>query len=59
MALDIGAAPWLGTVSIDSAALDIVKIMKAKHLGFYDDAFGTDINYWERIVLIQRMLSHS
>lgn len=45
-ALKQGARPWLGTVSLDSAALDVVKIMEAKHARFYDRAFGSDPAYW-------------
>ncbi|MBN2145369.1 MAG: alpha/beta hydrolase [Candidatus Aureabacteria bacterium] len=40
---------WLGTVSLDSAALDIVQIMGSKHFGFYDRAFGSDKKYWESV----------
>lgn len=45
-ALKLGARPWLGTVLLDSAALDVVKIMEAKHARFYDRAFGNDHAYW-------------
>jgi acetyl esterase/lipase len=45
-AFNEGALSWLGTVSLDSAALDVASIMKAKHFKFYDDAFGYDPNYW-------------
>ena len=45
MALKLGARPWLGTILLDSAALDVVKIMEAKHAGFYDRAFGSDPAY--------------
>ncbi len=45
-AFKLGARPWLGTVALDSAALDVVKIMKAKHARFYDRAFGRDPAYW-------------
>jgi acetyl esterase/lipase len=41
-----GALPWLGTVSLDSAALDVGSIMKSKHFKFYDAAFGSDPAYW-------------
>ncbi len=41
MTLKLGARPWLGTV-----ALDVVKIMEAKHARFYDRAFGSDPAYW-------------
>ncbi|HAH21340.1 MAG TPA: esterase [Candidatus Omnitrophica bacterium] len=46
MALKIGARPWLGTVLLDSAALDVVKLMEEKHSRFYDRAFGSDPAYW-------------
>jgi acetyl esterase/lipase len=41
-----GALPWLGTVSLDSAALDVGLIMESKHFKFYDAAFGSDPAYW-------------
>lgn len=42
----LGARPWLGTVSLDSAGFDIVKIMQARHPRLYDQAFGTDKQLW-------------
>jgi arylformamidase len=45
-ALKLGAMPWLGTVLLDSAALDVVQIMEAKHARFYDRAFGSDPASW-------------
>lgn len=47
-ALRLGASPWLGTVMLDGAGLDIPKIMTQKHFPLYDDAFGTDPAYWRR-----------
>lgn len=41
-----GARPWLGTVLLDSAAVDVVQIMQHPHLPLYDAAFGTDPRYW-------------
>lgn len=41
-----GARPWLGTVALDSAALDVVEIMERKHYGFYDRVFRNDRDYW-------------
>jgi arylformamidase len=38
----IVSTPWLGTVSLDSAAFDVVKIMEARHFALYDPAFGRD-----------------
>ena len=37
-----GAAPWLAAVLLDSAALDVVEIMRAPHRPLYDRAFGAD-----------------
>lgn len=36
-----GVAPWLGTISLDSAALNVVAVMQARHLPLYDRAFGS------------------
>jgi acetyl esterase/lipase len=41
-----GATAWRGTVALDSAALDVTKIMRGRHPSLYDDAFGTDPAYW-------------
>lgn len=41
-----GAAPWLGTVALDSAAMDVVQVMQARHLRLYDQAFGNDPAIW-------------
>lgn len=42
-----GAAPWLGTIALDSAAYDLVQIMAAPHYRFYDAAFGSDAAGWQ------------
>jgi len=47
ISLGIVSKPWLGTVLLDSAALDVVKIMEARHARFYDQAFGHDREYWK------------
>ena len=39
-------APWLGTIILDSAALNLVEIMQGKHKGFYDRVFGEDHTLW-------------
>lgn len=41
-----GAAPVLGTIALDSAAFDIEKIMRARHLRLYDQVFGADPQEW-------------
>jgi len=46
MARDAGVRPWLGTVLLDSGAIDTVALMRAPHAPLYDDAFGTDPRYW-------------
>jgi arylformamidase len=46
LAREQGAKPWLGTVSLDSAAFDVPAIMKARHARLYDRAFGQDPDFW-------------
>ncbi|HTH08932.1 MAG TPA: alpha/beta hydrolase [Acidovorax sp.] len=41
-----GAWPWLGTVSLDSAMMNVPARMRVPHLPLYDDAFGKDPAYW-------------
>lgn len=41
-----GATAWLGTVVLDSAALDVESVMENPHEPLYDAAFGTDRTYW-------------
>jgi acetyl esterase/lipase len=43
----LGAKPWLGTISLDSGALDVPQIMNHRHAKLYDDAFGADPVLWE------------
>jgi acetyl esterase/lipase len=50
-----GAKPWLGTVSLDSAAVDLVAIMQIRHLGFYDRVFGSDPAYWREASPLHRL----
>lgn len=42
----LGAQPWLGTISLDSAAMDVVQIMESKHYRLYDKAFGSNAALW-------------
>ena len=44
-----GVQPWLATISLDSAALDVVAIMEAPHARLYDRAFGDDPAYWAQV----------
>ena len=47
LARDAGVRPWLGSVLLDSAALDVERIMQARHPGFYDRVFGADPAFWQ------------
>lgn len=48
MAYKAGARPWLGTVSLDSGAIDVVSIMESRHPAMYDNAFGDDPLFWKK-----------
>jgi acetyl esterase/lipase len=41
-----GAQPWLGTVVLDSAALNLNGLMRQRHARFYDRVFGKDPALW-------------
>ena len=47
LALQQGAKPWKGTVSLDAAALDVEQVMRAHHAPLYDRAFGRDPAFWQ------------
>ena len=49
IAFSHGAKPWLGTVSIDTATLNLVDTMERRHFRFYDKVFGDDIDYWKSV----------
>lgn len=48
MAAMAGVKPWLGTIALDSAGYDVVKVMEGRHFKLYDDAFGDQPDYWRR-----------
>ncbi len=50
-----GAQPWLGTVALDSAAMDVTQIMREPHYRLYDEAFGSDPAYWREASPIDRL----
>lgn len=52
-----GAVPWLATIAMDSAALDVVAIMNRPHFGFYDPVFGVDPAYWRQVSPMHRLQS--
>lgn len=43
---DLGGKAWLGSVALDSAAMDVEQIMQGTHARFYDQAFGKSPAYW-------------
>ena len=60
MAFDLGAKPWLGTVSLDSAAFDVVGILRAKnHPPFFDEVFGADPASWEAASPLRQLSAQS
>lgn len=42
----VGVRPWLGAVSLDTAAYDVVKIMETAPRRIYRRVFGRDPEYW-------------
>lgn len=44
-----GAKPWLGSVLLDSAALNVPALMASRHLPLFDRAFGNDPAYWQAV----------
>lgn len=40
--------PWLATISLDTATLDVVETMHGDHYRLYDVAFGRDETFWTR-----------
>ena len=49
------ARPWLGTLALDSAALNVVGIMESRHPRFYDRVFGEDPGRWARSSPLHRL----
>ena len=44
-----GGNSWLGSIFLDSAALNVPEIMRSKHYGFYDKAFGSNPEFWLQV----------
>ena len=44
-----GVQPWVATVLLDSAALEVAGIMRGPHFPLYDKAFGSDAARWDRL----------
>ena len=51
----MGARRWQATVALDSAALDVEAIMRRRHLGLYDRAFGADPEQWRRLSPLRQL----
>ena len=51
----LGARPWLGVVVLDSAVVDVVKVMQRRHLRLYDEAFGKDVAFWKSASPIRQL----
>lgn len=49
IATQLGASPWLGTVSLDSAVYDLELLMSTRHPRLYDRAFGSDPAQWKAV----------
>jgi acetyl esterase/lipase len=45
----LGLRPWLGTVALDGAALDVEAVMRKRHLRLLDNAFGDDPAAWPAV----------
>jgi acetyl esterase/lipase len=58
-ALALGARPWLGMVSLDSAALDVPRLMQQRHPRLYDQAFGSDPAYWQATSPLAQLVAGS
>jgi acetyl esterase/lipase len=54
-----GAKPWLGTVALDSAALDLVEIMNGRHARFYDRVFGAEPARWTEMSPLHRLTTQT
>ncbi|MEO5881340.1 MAG: alpha/beta hydrolase [Caldimonas sp.] len=50
-----GAEPWLATILLDSAALDVVEIMRRPHRPLYDRAFGAAESGWQALSPLHRL----
>lgn len=50
-----GVRPWAGTVSLDSAALDVPALMQDRPLRLYRNAFGDDPRYWRQVSPVHQL----
>jgi acetyl esterase/lipase len=47
---------WLGTIALDSGALDVPDIMENRHMRLYDEAFGSDPAFWREVSPLHALL---
>ncbi len=59
LAASAGVKPWLGSVLLDSAALDLVTVMTNPHKWFFDKAFGSDMDYWRKTSPLHQLTASS
>lgn len=52
-----GVRPWLATIGLDSAALDMEAVMNRPHYPFYDPVFGSDPSFWRQASPMHRLNS--
>lgn len=45
---ELRGATWRGVVLLDSAALDVPRLMRRRHLRLYDDAFENSTSFWRK-----------
>ena len=50
-----GATRWLATILLDSAALDVVRLMRGPHMRLHDRAFGPVPEYWRQASPMHRL----
>lgn len=50
-----GVRPWLATIGLDSAALDMEAVMTRPHYPFYDPVFGSDAHFWRQASPMHRL----
>jgi arylformamidase len=47
LSADLAISPWLGSILLDSGALDVPAIMNGRHFKLHDQIFGSDPAYWQ------------
>jgi arylformamidase len=52
----VAQSPWLATVALDSAAMDVETITRRQHFRFYDQAFKQEPAYWRQASPIHRLV---